>query len=201
MSKATAIYTLVKASTLKTRLTTLGAESVNNTLSLAYYTMLNGNVTPLAGCDSTIVNLLDRTYRQYVCATFNKETNKWEYNKAKATKLIESMGLTYNVSTFEEFCAAVLSNENTKAAAVAAKEEAEKALDPEEKVQAEKDRVLAYLVKTGLTETQLRDLVLQVERERSKADQKTLKAVIVTATATPAPQGMSASAAAIAGAC
>ena len=167
-----AIYTLIKASTLKTRLSTLGAESANNTLSLAYYTMLNGNVAPLANCDQSITTLLDRTYRQFVCASYDKEKGTWLYNKTKAVKLIEALGLTFNVSTFDEFVAAVMTSEQAKAAAQAAKEEAEKALDPEQKVQAEKDRVLAYLVKTGLTEIQLRDLVLQVEKERSKADLK-----------------------------
>lgn len=130
MTTATAIYTLVKASTLKTRLTTLSTESANNTLSLAYYTMINGNVSPLSGCDMSISNLLDRTYRQYVCASFDKAKGVWVYDKTKALKLIGDLTLEYNVSTFEAFVAAVLSNQETKKAAAAAKEEAEKAFRP-----------------------------------------------------------------------
>ena len=171
----TAVIALVSAKTLKARLAKLGDDSKANTLSLAYYTMINGNVAPLGTCDQSISNLLDKSYRQFVCAKFTD--GKWVYNKAKATKLITELGLSYNVSTFAEFVDSIEANELTLAAKKLAKEEELKALDPITKLAQDKDRVTKYLMNCGLTQVQLKDIVLALEHEKSKAVAKSIQSV------------------------
>ena len=180
-NKATQVITLVNAGTLKSRLTKLNQNSKASTLSLAFYTMVHGNVAPLGSCDKSIANLLDRTYRQFVCAKFNDTTGKWDYNKARSTVLLKDLGLTFKVSTFAEFVDAIEAHESTLAAKKAAKEEESSALNPEETLAKDKERVQKYLLNCGLTTLQLKDIVLQLEKERSKADAKSIRLVTAAA--------------------
>lgn len=177
----TVAVTLVKASTLKTRLTTLNNNSKANTLSLAYYTMINGNVAPLTGCNRSITTLLDRVYRQFICAKWDSKENTWSYNKARATKLLSDLGLKFNESTFAEFVDAVEAFEATLLAKQAAEKEEQDALTDEQKLQKSKDRVLGYMTKCGLSVIQLKDLVAQIEREQAKADRASIKEPTATA--------------------
>lgn len=165
-------FQLVKASTLKARLGKLSAESANNTLSLAYYTMVNGNVNPLATCDNTISTLLHPVYRQFVCAKWDSKASTWVYSKAKASKLLKELGLEFNNCTFEAFVAAIEENQRTKAAKEADKEAQQEALSPTEIEAQEKEKVLKYMVRTNLSVTQLKDLVALVERERTVKSSK-----------------------------
>lgn len=167
---ATKLFTLYTPAQLKTKLGKMGVEVANITLSLAYHTTIHGNSSALTNCDKSISNLLDPVYRQFISAKHNGEV--WKTNTERSKKLCADLQLEHGKATFEAFCTAVLSSNAAKEAAKAAEKAAENALTPEQKTQAEKDRVLAYLVKSGLTELQLRDLVLQVERERSKNDKK-----------------------------
>lgn len=180
-NKSTVEFHLVKAGTLKNRLTKLGKDSANNTLSLAYYTMVNGNAAPLGNCDRSISTLLHPVYRQFVCAKWDREKNQWTYAKDKATKLLKSLGIEFNNCSFEDFIKAVESHEQTKAAKKADAEAQAEALSPTEVEAKEKDKVLKYLTRTNLTVTQLKDLVNLVERERSQANAKKVKAVSAAA--------------------
>jgi len=171
----TLTVTLVKAPILQTRLTRLNNNSKANTLSLAYYTMINGNVAPLTGCDRSISTLLDKVYRQFVCAKWDSKENTWAYNKARATKLLESLGLKFNESTFAEFVDAIEAYESTLLAKKTAEQEEQNALTDEQKLQQSKDRVLSYLTKCGLSVLQMKDIVAQVEREQSKTDKQSIQ--------------------------
>lgn len=167
-------FNLVNAGTLKNRLTKLSKDSANNTMSLAFYTMIHGNVQPLGNCDRSIATLLHPVYRQYTCAQFDATKGTWVYSKSKAFKLLKTLGLEFNKSTFEEFVTAIENAETTKQAKIDDAKAQEEALSPTELEAKEKEKVLNYLVRTNLSELQLRDLVLQVESLRSAKAAKSI---------------------------
>lgn len=172
---ATKLFTLYTPAQLKNKLGKMGVEVANITLSLAYHTTIHGNSSALKDCDKSIANLLDPVYRQFISA--KHDGTAWKTNTERSKKLCESLKLEHSKASFDDFCAAVISSNAAKEQAKEAAKAAETALTPEEKLQADKDRVLAYLVKSGLTVTQLKDLVLQVEREQSKVAQQSIKTV------------------------
>lgn len=172
---STTEITLMSTRVLKNRLVKLGTESQQIALSLAYYTMVDGNTQPLQGSKQNITTLLSPLYRQFICAKWNKAKGQWEYNKKKSQALLKKLGLEFKNTTFPDFKIAIENSEQLRLAKEADKQAQEEALTPHELEQKEKDRVLKYLVKTGLTELQLRSLVAQVESERSKADQKSIQ--------------------------
>ena len=136
--------TLIKASTLKTRLTSLVSDSINNTVSLAFYSMINGNVSALSGAEKSIATSLHPVYRQFVCASFKDDS--WSYDKTKATKLLESLGLEFNKATFEEFTAAVEISILAKQAVVDDKKAQDEALTPAEIKANHLKRIESYLL-------------------------------------------------------
>lgn len=172
---STTEITLMSTRVLKNRLSKLGSEAKQIALSLAYYTMVDGNVQPLDGAKQSITTLLSPVYRQFICAKFNKATQKWEYNKSKSMKLLKSLNLEFKNATFDEFKTAIENAEQTRLAKEADKQAQEEALSPVEIENKEKSRVLGYLVRSNLTELQLKSLVAQVASERAKADQKSIK--------------------------
>lgn len=172
---------LVKASTLKSRLSSLAVTSEANTLSLAYYTMVNGNVNPLASSDRQVSTLLDPRYRHLVCAQWDKKQSAWVYAKGKAQKLCKELGVTFNDTSFDDFVKAVETHEATIAAKKADLEAQENALTPEERLDIEKAKVLRYLVNSPLTKAQLDIIVATVEVERSKRDAKSINTTTATA--------------------
>ena len=135
--------TLIKAKTLKARLTNLVDDSINNTMSLAYYSMVNGNVNPLANAQKNITTSLHPKYRQFVCAQF--KDGKWMYNKSKATKMLASLELDFNQSTFEQFVEAVDSSVLAKQAEADDKKAQEEALSPAQIKENHLKRLESYL--------------------------------------------------------
>jgi len=136
--------TLIKTKTLKTRLTSLVSDSIDNTVSLAFYTMINGNVSALSGATKSITTSLHPVYRQFVCASFKDDS--WIYDKTKATKLLESLGLEFNNTTFEEFTGAVENSLLLKQAIVDDKKAQEEALTPAEIKANHLKRIESYLL-------------------------------------------------------
>lgn len=137
-------FTLIKASTLKTRLTSLVSDSSNNTLSLAYYSMINGNVSSLGGAEKNITTSLHPIYRQFVCASF--KDGAWVHDKTKATKLQESLTVEFQVCTFEEFTAAVETSVLAKQAVIDDKKAQDEALTPAEIKANHLKRIESYLL-------------------------------------------------------
>jgi hypothetical protein len=85
----------------------LVADQIEVTLNLAYHSMIHGNVEPLAGFKAPVVNVLHAEYKAMVCATFDKKSDIFVYNKPKAIRLCTLLGLVYSVTTFDEFVNAV----------------------------------------------------------------------------------------------
>jgi hypothetical protein len=175
--------TLLSTGTLKSRLTKLSSNSKINTLSLAYYTMIHGNVSPLIHCESTISSVLDPVYRQFVCAKFDAEKGQWVYSKAKGKGLIDKMNLEYTVTTFSEFVDAIEAYDATLVAKKAESEANKVALDPAKVLEATKERVLNYLVNCELSEIQLKDIMLLVNSERASGTKHGKVNAIVPTTA------------------
>ena len=147
--------TLIKAKTLRTRLTSLVSDSINNTVSLAYYSMIDGNVSPLANCEKNITTSLNPLYRQFICAEF--KDGKWGYSRAKADKMLETLGLQINktakgdtlaqdASTFEQFVTAIDASVLAKQAALDDKKAQDAALTPAEIKANHLKRIESYLL-------------------------------------------------------
>jgi len=94
---------LIQAKSLKAAITNLLGKANEVTLSLAYYSMVDGNTAPLEGLEKDVVNRLSKEYKQFVCASWSEKDGKWAYNKTKAIKLLGQLGLEFKNATFDEF--------------------------------------------------------------------------------------------------
>tara|TARA_R110002096_G_scaffold314002_1_gene508237 strand:- start:190 stop:777 length:588 start_codon:yes stop_codon:yes gene_type:complete len=171
--------TLVATGTLKSRLGKMSKDSIATTLSLAYYTAINGNVAPMSTSLQNITSLLHPVYRQFICAKFNKESQVWEYNKPKAMTLLKTLGLTYNSCSFDTFVAAIEELKVTKDAKAAKIEADKNALSPEETKDNCKDKVSKYLLKHiesgDLTALELKTIVASLSNAQAKKDSKSIE--------------------------
>lgn len=159
--------TLVAAGTLKSRLGKMSKDSIASTLSLAYYTTMNGNVSPLGNCLQNITTLLNPVYRQFISAKFNKEAQKWEFNVSRSKALCKSLNLNYQDCSFEDFVVAVEKSIDTKAAKVADKKAQDEALSPQEKADKTSETIVSYLTKhcADFSDVQLQDMILQARKK------------------------------------
>lgn len=98
---------LIKVNELQAEIKSLLTRKTAVTLSLAYYSMINGNATPLKGFDKTITSNFDSQVRKFVCIKWDKEKNDWVYNKSKAEKLLKELNLTFQDTKFEDFVSSV----------------------------------------------------------------------------------------------
>ncbi len=150
---------LLTTKALKTRLGKLENNSKEVTLSLAFYSMIQGNVQPLEGLSKSIANHLHPVYRQFVCAIFNGKTGTWDYGKAKAKSLSAKIKVSYQETTFEEFLIAVEGSLQAKAAAAELKQAEEDALTPAQVTISTQEKIAKYLTNIAYD---LTDLQLQV---------------------------------------
>lgn len=166
--------TLITPKTLKKRLTNLVSDSANNTLSLAYYSMINGNVSALVNVDKSITTSLHPTYRQFVCAKFSSKT--WTYDKTKATKLLESLDLEFNNCTFEAFVEAVEASVLVKQAEINDKKAQEEALSPAEIKANHLKRIESYLTAQlkNVSQIELKTIIGRLGNNQAKQDQKSI---------------------------
>ncbi len=95
--KALTVKALTKA------LANLASNQIEVTLNLAYHATVHGNVEPLAGRDKNVTSLLHKDYKALIAASYTDKQGVWIYNKVKAVKLCQQYGLTFGVSTFDEF--------------------------------------------------------------------------------------------------
>ena len=98
---------LLTIKALTTALKGLARDQAEITVNLAYHSVVHGNVEVLADFKANVVNVLHKDYKQFVAASFDKKGDKWAYNKAKAIKLLASLGLEFGTATFEEFVNAI----------------------------------------------------------------------------------------------
>lgn len=88
------------------------------TLSLAYYTVMNGNAQVLADMDKDITSALDKTLRRLIAVKWDNDESKWKYSSDKSKKVINDINnhlksagvelqLEYNKSTKEDFVKAI----------------------------------------------------------------------------------------------
>ena len=172
---------LVSTGTLKSRLGKMSKDAIATALSLAYYTCVDGNTSPLTTSLSNIQSLLHPVYRQYICAKFNPETQTWEYNKTKSIKLLKTLGLDFKAATFESFVTAIESLETTKQAKVDKLEADKAALSPAETKDKCKEKVSKYLLKHlengDLTSLELKTIIATLGNVQAKVDNKSIQSV------------------------
>lgn len=106
--------TLIQANKLKSALNNLLSKKLSITLSLAYYSLVQGNTAPLKDFPQEITQDLDRNTRQFICAKFDSKNNQWTYNKSKAEKLCAELNIVFQKTTFEDFCTAINTKLETK---------------------------------------------------------------------------------------
>jgi len=165
-------FQLIKTATLKKRLTNLVNDSADTTLSLAYYSMINGNVSTLGNAPKNISTSLHPVYRQFVCASF--KDGAWTYNKSKAQKLLKALDVKFNDCSFEDFCKAVEASHTAKVAAAADKKAQEDALTPAQIKEGHLKRIEAYLVKQleNVSQLELKTIVAKLTHTQAAADRK-----------------------------
>lgn len=139
-------------------LANLASNQIEVTLNLAYHATVHGNVEPLAGRDKTIYNILHKEYKALISATSTKEKGVWVYNKTKAVKLCEQYGLTFGVTTFDEF---VIATGTVQAKPVVDKTDAEKRAAMIKRV----DGALAAALAMGID---LQELILMAKHAKAK---------------------------------
>lgn len=179
---------LLKPSTVAKRLKTIGNDSAETTLSAAYYATVQGNVSTLKNAAKNVNEYLHPVYRQFISAKFNKETGVWEYNRTKASKLLEDLKCDFKVTSFDDFVLAVDNLLAEKAAEVAQKEAEVNAMSEKEKAEQAKKQVVAYLGKkfAGLSPESAYDIFVAAMKEaKVKTDGFSLTA---TATETRSKQ-------------
>jgi hypothetical protein len=167
--------TQVKANTVAARLQKISGHVLETTISLAFHTF-SGNMHSMKAAPQGEARYLDNVYRQFVCATFSVKENKWVFNASKSKKLRAELELPASGVTFDQFVDAIVSSTAAKDAAKAALAIEESALDPVAKLDQDKAKVTKYLMNCGLTEIQLRDIILGIDIERSKSNLKSIAA-------------------------
>lgn len=150
--KALTVKALTKA------LANLASNQIEVTLNLAYHATVHGNVEPLAGRDKHVTSLLHKDYKALIAASYADKSGVWVYNKAKAVKLCEQYGLTFGVSTFDEF---VVATGTVQAKPVVEKTDAEKREAMIKRV----DGALAAALAMGID---LQELILMAKNAKAK---------------------------------
>lgn len=150
--KALTVKALTKA------LANLASNQIEVTLNLAYHATVHGNVEPLAGRDKNVTSLLHKDYKALIAASYTDKAGVWVYNKTKAVKLCEQYGLTFGVTTFDEF---VVATGTVQAKPVVDKTDAEKREAMIKRV----DGALAAALAMGID---LQELILMAKNAKAK---------------------------------
>lgn len=150
--KALTVKALTKA------LANLASNQIEVTLNLAYHATVHGNVEPLAGRDKNVTSLLHKDYKALIAASYTDKSGVWVYNKTKAVKLCEQYGLTFGVTTFDEF---VIATGTVQAKPVVDKTDAEKREAMIKRV----DGALAAALAMGID---LQELILMAKNAKAK---------------------------------
>ena len=150
--KALTVKALTKA------LANLASNQAEVTLNLAYHSTVHGNVEPLAGRDKHVTSLLHKDYKALIAASYTDKSGGWAYNKAKAVKLCAQYGLTFGVSTFDEF---VIATGTVQDKPVVDKTDAEKRAAMIKRV----DGALAAALAMGID---IQELILMAKHAKAK---------------------------------
>ena len=162
--------TKIDAKDLQGAITDLKNQALNVTLSLAFYTTIDGNCQPLKGLPKDVTGDLDRHTKKFVCAKWDKDLGEWIYSKAKAEKLCKELGLVFSKTTFEEFIDAVQKAGAVPEVVLSADEQADK--DNKSGRRAVK-RAVDLLIKAGLTQEQMQAVFLnEIAMPRSEKPAK-----------------------------
>jgi hypothetical protein len=150
--KALTVKALTKA------LANLASNQIEVTLNLAYHATVHGNVEPLAGRDKNVTSLLHKDYKALIAASYTDKNGVWVYNKTKAVKVCEQYGLTFGVTTFDEF---VIATGTVQAKPVVDKTDAEKRAAMIKRV----DGALAAALAMGID---IQELILMAKNAKAK---------------------------------
>jgi len=126
------------------RRSTLIEQTTADTLSMAYYGIVQGDISNLDNATVKIVDTLDKTYKSFIPATFDNVGKKWVFNKTKAASLRTKLNVELSVTTFEEFLAAINLVETTNELI---KEMAKEKETPEQLQAKEDSKLNKYFVK------------------------------------------------------
>lgn len=154
------------AANLSTR-DNLRATKIQDTISLAYYGLCQGDISALNGCSSDIRKELESTYLKYIPAKYDTEQNKWVFVKTKASKMRDKLDIKIQ-ATFEEFLVQL----NTLETANELVKEMEAERETEQmKAQKADTKVTKYLQKQiddGMTIEHLQSLLATMKSKQSK---------------------------------
>ena len=139
---------------------------IEDTISLAYYGLIQGDISSLLDCNQQIVSSLSATYRKYIPAKF--VNGKWEFNKVKAKSLRAKLNIELQ-ATFEEF----LTQMNTLEAANELVKEMNAERETDQQKQQKLDtKVTKYFQKQldeGMTMLHLKSLLASMEKAAARA--------------------------------
>lgn len=162
--------TLIKANDIATKFNSLASVKTDLAVSMAFYTMVQGNAAPLKELPKSFSNMLPPEYRQFICVKWDKEAGHWKYNKSKAAKLLMELQLVFKKSTFEEFVDAIM-------AKLAADADAENKVELTEaekidKVAASVGNQIKKWLELGLSEAtieiKVKDIILAQQKKLAK---------------------------------
>lgn len=148
----------IKPSKVLSAITVAHSAKLHATASLAYHSLIHGNVC-LGNAGKEIAAMLDSKVKRFVCASFDSKLGQWKFNKTKAEKLQRELGLTFQKSSYEDFLKAIQQLDAVKPA---------KKLETTE--QREK-RVLKYMqtqLEQGMTVEMLETLLIKAKLEQAK---------------------------------
>lgn len=99
--------TLIKTNQIAKSFNQLVALQRDVPMSLAYYTLIDANSQPVQKLPKNFPDFLPANLRQFIAVTWDEAKGSWEFNRNKADKLREKLGLKFKESTFEEVVAAI----------------------------------------------------------------------------------------------
>ena len=161
----------IENSTLTTRLESVDtnfSQKMENTIALAFYGLVYGDISSITERTNEIIKQLDTTYRKYIPAKFDSKSNKWIFSKPKAIKLRELFDITVDTTNFDEFLASV--NKIESDIELKKNNEAD-SITPEEKLAASKLKVTKYLTKAldgELTIAQIESILATLKAKGAK---------------------------------
>ena len=151
---------------------TLIDTQVQDTISLAYYGLIQGDISSLDDCNQQIVNSLAPAYRKYIPAKWVDD--KWTFNKAKAKTIRNKLNIELQ-ATFEEF----LLQMNTLEASIELIKEMNIERETEAQTAAKLDvKVSKYLSKAledGMTIEHIKSLLATIEAKQVKRANDTVE--------------------------
>ena len=138
---------------------------MQDALALAYYGLVQGDISSLDSCNQDVVASLSPVYRKYVPATFTN--GKWCFNKNKAKLMRTKLNIELQ-TTFENF----LIQMNTLEASIELVKEMRAERETDAQIAAKFDsKVSKYLSKAledGMTIAHIKSLLATIESKQAK---------------------------------